>query len=87
VFGVLAHDSSQTLLALRRQIAAQQGVDEGWVVERIAARRLAREARDYAASDAIRDELTARGVEIMDTPSGTEWDMAPRSDSADAEAT
>jgi cysteinyl-tRNA synthetase len=87
VFGVLAHDSSQTLLALRRQIAAQQGVDEGWVVERIAARRLAREARDFAASDAIRDELTARGVEIMDTPSGTEWDMAPRSDSADAEAT
>ncbi|MDF1504197.1 cysteine--tRNA ligase [Roseisolibacter sp. H3M3-2] len=44
-----------------------------WVEERLAARRDARARRDFAASDAIRDELAARGVEIKDTPQGTTW--------------
>ncbi|HWJ24721.1 MAG TPA: cysteine--tRNA ligase [Gemmatimonadaceae bacterium] len=44
-----------------------------WVDERVAARRAARERRDFAASDAIRDELRARGIEIEDTPTGTRW--------------
>jgi cysteinyl-tRNA synthetase len=35
-------------------------------------RAAAREARDWAASDALRDELTALGVEVRDTPTGQE---------------
>jgi cysteinyl-tRNA synthetase len=31
----------------------------------------ARAARDYGASDRLRDELTAMGWEVMDTPEGT----------------
>ncbi len=31
----------------------------------------AREAKDYATSDRIRDELVAMGLEVMDTPEGT----------------
>jgi cysteinyl-tRNA synthetase len=33
-------------------------------------RAAARSARDFAASDALRDELTALGVEVRDTPEG-----------------
>ncbi len=33
-------------------------------------RATARAARDYAASDALRDELAAMGVEVRDTPDG-----------------
>ena len=33
-------------------------------------RAAAREARDFAASDALRDELAALGVEVRDTPEG-----------------
>ncbi len=44
-----------------------------WVEERIAARKAARAARDFAAADAIRDELVARGIQIEDTPNGTVW--------------
>jgi cysteinyl-tRNA synthetase len=32
----------------------------------------ARAARDFATSDALRDELAAMGVEVRDTPSGQE---------------
>ena len=41
------------------------------VVELCRRRDAARAARDFAAADALRDELTARGWAIADTPSGT----------------
>jgi len=47
-----------------------------WVEERLAARRAARQRRDFAAADAIRAELAGRGVAIEDTPTGTKWKKA-----------
>ena len=38
-------------------------------------RRRARAAKDFAASDRIRDQLTAAGVEVRDTPDGAEWSL------------
>ncbi len=39
----------------------------------LAERKSAREKRDFARSDAIRDALAARGIEIKDGPAGTTW--------------
>ena len=76
------------LLALERARAAfrlmdsvldlvpEQDVDEelaAWVEERLGDRRAARERRDFAAADAARAELTARGILIEDGPEGTRW--------------
>ncbi|MGX7925715.1 cysteine--tRNA ligase [Tsuneonella sp. HG094] len=46
-------------------------------IDRLIARRKdARAAKDFAASDAIRDELAAAGVEVMDgDPLGWEWKL------------
>jgi len=44
-----------------------------WVEERLAARRAARERRDFAEADRIRDELIGRGIGIEDGPGGTKW--------------
>jgi cysteinyl-tRNA synthetase len=38
-------------------------------------RQAARERRDYAAADAIRDDLHAAGVLIEDTPNGPRWEL------------
>jgi cysteinyl-tRNA synthetase len=39
----------------------------------VAEREAARAAKDYATSDRIRDELTAEGIELVDTPAGPTW--------------
>jgi len=39
----------------------------------VAERVKARAAKDFATSDRLRDELAARGVEVMDGPSGSTW--------------
>jgi cysteinyl-tRNA synthetase len=35
----------------------------------------ARQGRDFATSDRIRDRLGAAGVEVRDTPDGAEWEL------------
>lgn len=55
----------------------QLGVSEdekAEIKELINKRTEAKKAKDFAAADAIRDALKAKGVELMDTPSGTLWE-------------
>jgi cysteinyl-tRNA synthetase len=49
------------------------GVLDARVEELIARREEARRRRDWAAADAIRDELQAEGVILEDTPQGVRW--------------
>ena len=39
-------------------------------------RRRARDGKDYATSDWIRDQLSAAGVEVRDTPDGAQWSLS-----------
>jgi cysteinyl-tRNA synthetase len=61
-------------------IVPDRGVDDpglaAWVEERLAARRAARERRDFAEADRIRGELIDRGITIEDGPGGTKWKRA-----------
>jgi len=48
-------------------------VVDGLVTELLKHREAARERKDFAAADAIRDSLAALGVEVLDTPQGPRW--------------
>ena len=39
----------------------------------ISKRNSARDAKDWATSDKIRDDLLDLGIELRDTPKGTRW--------------
>jgi len=55
----------------------QFGLDEAVKIKidtLISQRNVAKKEKDFATSDAIRDELTALGVSIMDTAEGTFWE-------------
>ena len=57
--------------------ASSQALDNDRVaalVELLIERRsAARQAKDFAASDQIRDKLTAVGILLKDRPDGTDW--------------
>jgi cysteinyl-tRNA synthetase len=66
LFGVLQDDPEHWFRASFGEEAAE--------IDRLVAERVAaRSAKDYAASDKLRDELAARGVEVMDGASGSTW--------------
>ena len=46
---------------------------DGLVSLALEQRNAARARKDFAASDAIRDSLTALGITIEDTPTGSRW--------------
>jgi cysteinyl-tRNA synthetase len=58
-------------LSLGAPVPEEAPLPEG-AAELLERRAVARGARDFAASDALRDELAALGVEVRDTPSGQE---------------
>ena len=51
------------------------GVDVEKIESLIAARKVARENKNWAESDRIRDELAAMNVMIKDSKEGTTWEI------------
>ncbi|SET49636.1 cysteine--tRNA ligase [Geodermatophilus poikilotrophus] len=51
-------------------------VADGLVALALEQRQAARARRDYAAADAIRDQLAALGVQVEDTPQGPRWELS-----------
>jgi cysteinyl-tRNA synthetase len=65
--------SSVLGLTLAEPGASEDGLSDEDIKARLASRSEARSNRDFAAADAIRDELVEAGVLIEDGPGGTTW--------------
>ena len=60
-------------LTLAEPEASEDGLSDEDVEARLTSRAEVRSNRDFAAADAIRDELIAAGVILEDGPGGTTW--------------
>jgi cysteinyl-tRNA synthetase len=69
LLGVVRHDREQP----ENCAEPQSSIDEAWVQAKIAERAGAKAAKDFALADRIRAELADMGVELRDSPAGTEW--------------
>ncbi len=74
--GILEQAPKAYLSARRDRLIARRGIDRAHVTQLVADRDAARKAKDFAKADAIRGELAALGVEVLDTPQGTDWRVA-----------
>jgi cysteinyl-tRNA synthetase len=60
--------------ALRQKQAQEEAANADPEIDAlVAARTEAKKAKNWAEADRIRDELKARGIEIIDTPQGAKW--------------
>jgi cysteinyl-tRNA synthetase len=69
LLGVLGLDASE----VTGDGTGDTGLTDSEIEALVRERDDARAARDFARADALRDELTGRGIKLEDTPTGTIW--------------
>ena len=56
-------------------VNTHEGDPEAELIDRLVAERVAaKKAKDFAKADSIRDQLTAKGIVVTDTPQGPVWE-------------
>ena len=71
---VLSLNLVEAAKAVREKEAAEAAASADPEIDAlVAARTEAKKAKNFAEADRIRDELKARGIEIIDTPQGAKW--------------
>jgi cysteinyl-tRNA synthetase len=73
LLGLLGQDPVEYLRRKKEKLLAAVTLTETAINALIAQRNAARVGKDWAASDAVRDELLAHKIELQDGPDGTTW--------------
>jgi len=73
VLGVGAMDPTEFFEEMRVKRLAAMGLERAQVESLLADRAQARQDRDWARADSIREQLDQHSVVVMDTPEGTSW--------------
>ena len=72
-FGLLGMETQAFHEEVKNKRLAALGIDRADIQAKIAARTQARSDKDWAKADAIREELIAKKIEVLDRPEGVEW--------------
>jgi cysteinyl-tRNA synthetase len=73
--GILANDPKVYLRDRRERLVRRTKLDVAKVEQLIESRKTARGDKDFKRADEIRGELVALGVELHDSPQGTDWSI------------
>ena len=73
VLGILTEGPTQFFEQRQARLLKRKGIDTALVESLIAERVQARQEKDWAKADRIRDELSAMDILIEDRPDGTVW--------------
>lgn len=75
VMGLLREEPHVFIEKLKDMVLPELGITRAEIAQAIDDRRLARDQKDYAASDLIRDALSKKCIELKDTATGTQWSV------------
>jgi cysteinyl-tRNA synthetase len=73
VLGIFASDPAIWLRQMNLALLTATGYSEADMEEFIRQRQEARKNKDFTRADEIRDELAAKGIQLLDGPQGTTW--------------
>ncbi|MCR4667268.1 MAG: cysteine--tRNA ligase [Desulfovibrio sp.] len=74
--GILNDEPETFFSALRDIRVRRKKIDLNEIGLLLEERSTARKNKDFARSDKLRDDLSAKGILVKDTPAGQEWDLA-----------
>ncbi len=75
VSALFLEDPTEFLKTLDEILIVEKGIEKSTVEALIKERDEARAAKDWSKSDEARDKLLEMGIEIMDSPAGTTWEV------------
>jgi cysteinyl-tRNA synthetase len=75
LMSLFQEDPNKFISDLDEMYIRLKGLDKKIIEEKISARLMARQNKDWAASDKIRDELIAMEIEVFDSPTGMTWQV------------
>ncbi|XP_028106360.1 cysteine--tRNA ligase, chloroplastic/mitochondrial isoform X1 [Camellia sinensis] len=73
ILGLMPTSYSEVLQQLREKALKRAKLTEDQVLQKIEERTTARMNKEYEKSDAVRKDLAAVGIALMDSPGGTSW--------------
>lgn len=77
VLGFLKRAPEDALAQMQHYLIKAKGVDTEAVTHLVAERDAARLQRNWDEADRIRDQLLEMGIQVRDTPNGTQWHVTP----------
>jgi cysteinyl-tRNA synthetase len=75
VLNILQADACTYISSVKDAFLRTHNITTEFIADRLNARADAKKNRDFARADAVRDELLSMGLQVCDTPHGTEWDI------------
>jgi cysteinyl-tRNA synthetase len=75
VMNLFGQPPEALLKDLRGRVLEERGIEVASIEAAIAERTQARATKNFARADEIRNELLKQGVQLMDSPQGTDWDI------------
>ena len=75
VLNILQQDACKYINDTKSAFLQAHNITPEFIDERLSVRADAKKNRDFVRADSVRDELLAMGLQIRDTPNGTEWDI------------
>ncbi len=75
ILALFQENPAEYLQILDDMLLRQKGLNREDINQLVASRKKARENKDYAKSDEIRDQLASMGVLVMDSAEGSVWEV------------
>jgi len=75
VLGLVQKNPAEIVAHNKAKVLADIELSEAAINELITKRNQARAAKDWATSDAVRDQLLTHNIVLKDSPEGTTWEV------------